>query len=140
MTRDAPHQELARALGAAWAGGTYDRPPEKLDSAILFAPAGELVLPALEALDQGGTLALAGIYLSDIPTLKYERHLFYEKNVRSVTANTRADGEELLRIAAEIPIRPHTTPYPLIEANRALQDLKHDRIQGSGVLMVSRGS
>ena len=140
MTRDTPHQELARALGAAWAGGTYDRLPEKLDSAILFAPAGELVLPALEALDQGGTLALAGIYLSDIPTLNYERHLFYEKNVRSVTANTRADGEELLRIAAEIPIRPHTTPYPLIEANRALQDLKHDRIQGSGVLIVSRGS
>ncbi len=137
MTRDAPHQTLARQLGAAWAGGAYDRPPEKLDSAVLFAPAGELVLPALEALEQGGTLALAGIYLSDIPTLNYERHLFHEKSLRSVTANTRADGEELLRIAAEIPIRPHTTPYPLAEANRALQDLKHDRIQGSGVLMVS---
>jgi propanol-preferring alcohol dehydrogenase len=140
MTRDTPHQELARALGATWAGGAYDRPPEKLDSAILFAPAGELVLPALEALDQGGTLALAGIYLTDIPTLNYERHLFYEKNLRSVTANTRADGEELLHIAAEIPIRPHTTAYPLADANRALQDLKHDRIQGSGVLMVSGGS
>jgi len=137
MTRDTPHQELARTLGAAWAGGAYDRPPEKLDSAILFAPAGELVLPALEALGQGGTLALAGIYLSDIPTLNYERHLFYEKNLRSVTANTRADGEELLRIAAEIPIRPHTTPYALTDANRALQDLKHDRIQGSGVLVVT---
>lgn len=137
MTRDEPHQALARQLGAAWAGGAYERPPEKLDSAVLFAPAGELVLPALEALEQGGTLALAGIYLSDIPVLNYERHLFHEKNLRSVTANTRADGEELLRIAAEIPIRPHTTPYPLADANRALQDLKHDRIQGSGVLMVS---
>ncbi len=136
MTRDAPHQALARELGAAWAGGAYDAPPEKLDSAVLFAPAGELVLPALEALDQGGTLALAGIYLSDIPILNYERHLFHEKNLRSVTANTRTDGEELLRIAAEIPIQPHTTAYPLAEANRALQDLKHDRIQGSGVLTV----
>jgi propanol-preferring alcohol dehydrogenase len=137
MTRDAPHRALARELGAAWVGGAGDTPPEKLDSAVLFAPAGDLVLPALEALDQGGTLALAGIYLSDIPSLNYERHLFHEKNLRSVTANTRTDGEELLRIAAEIPLRPHTTPFPLSDANRALQALKHDRIQGSGVLMVA---
>lgn len=137
MTRDAPHQALARELGAAWVGGANDTPPEKLDSAVLFAPAGDLVLPALEALDQGGTLALAGIYLSDIPSLNYERHLFHEKNLRSVTANTRTDGEELLRIAAEIPLRPHTTPFPLSDANRALQALKHDGIQGSGVLMVA---
>jgi propanol-preferring alcohol dehydrogenase len=137
MTRDLPHRVLARELGAAWAGGAEDTPPDKLDSAILFAPAGNLVLPALEALEQGGTLALAGIYLSDIPSLNYERHLFREKYLRSVTANTRADGEELLRIAAEIPIQPHTVPYPLIDANRALQDLKHDRIQGSGVLMAA---
>jgi len=137
MTRDLPHQALARDLGAAWAGGAYDQPPDKLDSAVLFAPAGELVLPALEALEQGGTLALAGIYLSDIPALNYERHLFHEKNLRSVTANTRSDGEELLRIAAEIPLRPHTTAFPLSEANQALQALKHDRIQGSGVLMVA---
>ncbi len=136
MTRDLPHRALARELGAAWVGGADDTPPEKLDSAILFAPAGNLVLPALEALEQGGTLALAGIYLSDIPSLNYERHLFREKNLRSVTANTRADGEELLRIAAEIPIQPRTIPYPLADANRALQDLKHDRIQGSGVLLV----
>lgn len=136
MTRDAPHQALARELGAAWAGGAHDPPPEKLDSAVLFAPAGDLVLPALEALDQGGTLALAGIYLTDIPALNYERHLFHEKNLRSVTANTRADGEELLRIAAEIPIRPQTTPFALVEANRALQALKHDQIRGSGVLIV----
>jgi propanol-preferring alcohol dehydrogenase len=136
MTRDVPHRALARELGATWAGGADDTPPEKLDSAILFAPAGDLVLPALEALEQGGTLALAGIYLSDIPSLNYERHLFRERNLRSVTANTRADGEELLRLAAEIPIQPRTSPYPLADANRALQDLKHDRIQGSGVLMV----
>jgi propanol-preferring alcohol dehydrogenase len=136
MTRDQRHQQLARDLGATWAGGADAKPPEPLDSAVLFAPVGHLVLPALEALDYGGTLALAGIYLSDIPTLNYERHLFHEKNLRSVTANTRADGEELLRIAAEIPIRPHTTSFPLHEANRALQQLKHDGIQGSGVLVI----
>src|SRR5439155_12101563 len=101
-------------------------PPERLDSAVLFAPVGHLVLPALEALDYGGTLAIAGIYLSDIPALNYERHLFHEKSVRSVTANTRSDGEELLRIAAEIPIRPQTTAFPLEDANRALQQLKGD--------------
>jgi propanol-preferring alcohol dehydrogenase len=136
MTRDVRHQELARALGAAWAGGADAAPPEKLDSAVLFAPVGDLVPPALAALDRGGTLAVAGIYLTDIPALHYERHLFYEKNLRSVTANTRADGEELLRIAAEIPIRPQTTTFPLAEANHALQQLKHDAIQGSGVLVV----
>ena len=136
MTRDARHQALARDLGAAWAGGADAAPPEKLDSAVLFAPLGDLVLPALEALDQGGTLALAGIYLSDIPALNYERHLFHEKNLRSVTANTRADGEQLLRLAAEIPIRPQTTAFALRDANRALQQLKHDAIQGSGVLVV----
>ena len=135
MTRDERHQQLARALGAAWAGGADARPPEPLDSAVLFAPVGHLVLPALEALDYGGTLALAGIYLSDIPTLSYERHLFHEKNLRSVTANTRADGEELLRIAADIPIRPQITSFPLADANRALQQLKRDGIQGSGVLL-----
>jgi len=136
MTRDERHQALARTLGAAWAGGAAVRPPDSLDSAILFAPVGDLVVPALEALDQGGTLALAGIYLTDVPTLNYERHLFHEKTVCSVTANTRADGEELLRDAAEIPIRPQTTAFPLEYANRALQQLKHDAIQGSGVLLV----
>jgi len=136
MTRDERHQQLARQLGAAWAGGADAAPPEKLDSAVLFAPVGHLVLPALEALDHGGTLALAGIYLTDIPALNYERHLFHEKNLRSVTANTRQDGEELLRIAADIPIRPQTTAFPLEEANRALRQLKHDAIQGSGVLLI----
>lgn len=136
MTRDERHQALARDLGAAWVGGATAAPPEKLDSAVLFAPVGELVLPALEALEHGGTLALAGIYLTDIPALSYERHLFHEKNLRSVTANTRQDGEELLRIAAEVPLRPHTTPFQLRDANRALQQLKHDAIQGAGVLVT----
>ena len=137
MTRDADHQDLARRLGAAWAGGATAMPPEPLDSAILFAPAGELVLPALDALAHGGTLALAGIYLTDIPTLNYERHLFHEKTLCSVTANTRQDGEELLRLAADIPLRPQTTTFPFADANRALLQLKRDGIQGSGVLMLS---
>lgn len=136
MTRGEGHQQLARDMGAAWAGTADASPPDKLDSAILFAPAGELVLPALEALEQGGTLAVAGIYLSDIPALNYEHHLFHEKTLRSVTANTRQDGEDLLRVAAEIPIHPRTTTFPLADANRALQQLKSDGIQGSGVLLL----
>jgi len=136
MTRDEKHQRLARDLGATWAGSAAERPPEPLDSAILFAPVGDLVLPALEALDRGGTLAVAGIHLTDIPSLNYERQLFYEKNLRSVTANTREDGEELLRLAAEIPLKPQTTRFPLADANRALRLLKHDGINGSGVLEV----
>src|SRR6185437_12014962 len=132
MTRDAKHQALARELGATWAGSADAKPPELLDSAILFAPVGNLVLPALEALEMGGTLAVAGIYLSDIPTLNYERHLFHERNLRSVTANTRHDGEELLKIAAEIPLKPHVTSFPLTDANRALLMLKRDGIQGTG--------
>ena len=108
----------------------------KVDSAIIFAPAGELVPPALEALEKGGTLALAGIYMTPIPELDYERHVFYERDVHSVTCNTRHDGQQLLAEAAQIPIRPHTTTYPLAEANRALQDLKNDQINGTGVLVV----
>lgn len=138
MTRDERHRALARELGAAWTGPVDARPPEPLDSAILFAPVGDLVPPALEALEMGGTLAVAGIYLTDIPTLSYERHLFHEKNLRSVTANTRADGEELLKIAAEMSLRPHVTLFPLHDANRALQQLKNDAISGSGVLIVDR--
>ena len=137
MTRDEKHQRLARQLGAAWAGSAEARPPEPLDSAVLFAPVGELVLPALEALDRGGTLAVAGIHLTDIPAMNYERHLFYEKNLTSVTANTRKDGEELLRLAAEVPLKPQTTRFALADANRALQLLKHDGISGSGVLEIA---
>jgi propanol-preferring alcohol dehydrogenase len=136
MTRGERHQRLARELGAAWAGPADAVPPDKLDSAVLFAPAGGLVLPASEALDKGGTLAVAGIYLSDIPSLNYQRHLFHEKTIRSVTANTRQDGEELLRLAGEIPLRPQTTRFALADANEALLRLKRDQIQGSGVLVV----
>lgn len=135
-TRGETHRELARRMGAEWVGEDPREMPLKADSAIIFAPAGELVPPALAALKKGGTLALAGIYMSDVPGMQYETHLFYERNICSVTANTREDGRHLLAEAARIPIRPHTTTYPLKEANRALQDLKADRINGSGVLVV----
>jgi propanol-preferring alcohol dehydrogenase len=123
-------------MGARWAGMEAAALPVRVESAILFAPAGSLVPAALERLEKGGTLALAGIHMSDVPALNYERHLFYERNIHSVTANTRADGRELLAEAAEIPIRPHVTRYALPDANRALQDLKADRINGTGVLVV----
>jgi alcohol dehydrogenase, propanol-preferring len=139
MTRSPDARRLALELGAASAGDTFDRPPEPLDSAIVFAPAGDIVPAALEALDRGGTLALAGIHLSDIPPLRYADHLFQERQLRSVTANTRRDGEEFLTIAARIPIRVQTVPYPLEEADAALRDLAHDRITGAAVLTVSTG-
>jgi propanol-preferring alcohol dehydrogenase len=135
-TRGDRHQALAREMGAVWVGGAADAPPEKLNAAIIFAPAGELVPVALRALDRGGTLACAGIYLSEIPKLDYEEHLFYERTLRSVTANTRDDGRELLQLAAEIPIRTETEVFRLEEANEALQRLKHDQIRGAGVLVV----
>jgi propanol-preferring alcohol dehydrogenase len=134
MTRSAAARRLATDLGATWVGDTYDRPPEPLDAAICFAPAGEVVPAALEALDRGGTLAVAGIHLSDIPVLDYQRHLFQERQVRSVTANTRQDGEDFLAVAARIGIRPTTTPYPLDEADRALDDLAADQVEGAAVL------
>lgn len=137
MTRSAEARELALRLGAASAADTFDRPPEPLDAAIVFAPAGEIVPVALEALDRGGTLAVAGIHLTDIPPLRYADHLFQERQVRSVTANTRQDGEEFLAIAARIPIRVETVPYPLEQADRALRDLAHDRITGAAVLRVA---
>lgn len=137
-TRGEKHRALAREMGASWVGDSSDAPPVKLDAAIMYAPAGELVPVALEALDRGGTLALAGIYMSEIPPLDYERHLFYERSIRSVTANTRKDGEELLRLAADLPIRTRVERFPLKAANEALQRLKHDGINGSGVLIVSR--
>jgi propanol-preferring alcohol dehydrogenase len=136
MTRATKAQELALSLGVASAQGATDPPPEPLDSAILFAPVGTLVPPALAALDRGGTLAIAGIYLSDIPPLAYERYLFEERKLRSVTANTRADGEAFLRIAASIDIKVTTTPYTLSEAPEALKALAHDRVQGAAVLRV----
>jgi len=135
-SRNAGHRALALELGAAWAGGPGEPLPELLDGAVLFAPAGPLVPVALRALAPGGTLACAGIYMTDIPQLDYETELFEEKTLTSVTANTRQDGEDLLRIAAEIPIRPHTSSRPLEQANQVLQDLKRNQIQGSAVLQV----
>lgn len=130
------HQELARQLGAIWVGGATEMPPDKLHGAIIFAPAGELVPPALRALDRGGTLALAGIHMSPIPSLNYDQDVFGERVIRSVTANTRQDGLDLLREAAAIPIKPHTIRFPLEEANRALQELKAGTFQGAAVLTM----
>jgi alcohol dehydrogenase, propanol-preferring len=138
MSRGGIHRELAEELGADWIGDAMERPPAPLDAAILFAPAGDLVPPILQSLDRGGILAIAGIYLSPIPPLEYERDLFYERELRSVTANTRADGEEFLKIAGEIPIKSYTVGMRLEEANRALTMLKHDELRGAAVLHVSR--
>jgi propanol-preferring alcohol dehydrogenase len=138
MTRSEPAQRLALSLGAASVQGAADPPPEPLDAAILFAPVGTLVPVALEALDRGATLAVAGIYLTDIPSLSYERHLFQERKLRSVTANTRHDGEEFLAIASQIPVKVTTTPYGLSQALTALRDLAHDRLNGAAVLHADR--
>jgi propanol-preferring alcohol dehydrogenase len=135
MTRSAAAREHARSLGAASAGDADAPPPEPLDAAVLFAPVGDLVTAALAALDRGGTCSVAGIHLTDIPPLNYEHHLFDERQLRSVTANTRADGEEFLRIAAAIGVRVTTHPYPLERADDALADLAHDRLTGAAVLV-----
>jgi alcohol dehydrogenase, propanol-preferring len=137
LTRSPEAQALALSLGAASAGGAADPPPEPLDAAILFAPVGTLVPPALAALDRGGTLAIAGIYLSDIPVLNYEKHVFEERTLRSVTANTRGDGEDFLAIADRIGLRPTTVAYPFDAADRALADLAADRVNGAAVIRVS---
>lgn len=137
LTRSPDARRLALELGAASAGDTYDAPPEPLDAAIVFAPVGDIVPVALEALDRGGTCAIAGIHLSDVPALDYQRHLFQERQVRSVTANTRADGEEFLALAERIGITVHTEAYPLERADEALADLAHDRVTGAAVLRVS---
>jgi len=136
-TRGEAHQALAREMGAAWVGGATDALPTKVDGGILFAPAGEIVPPALQSIGKGGTLAIAGIWVSPIPELDYERDLFYERNLRSVTANTRADGEGLLREAAAIPIRPRVTTFALEDANRGLQLLRGDRLNGTGVIVIA---
>jgi len=132
-TRDERHRRLALELGAVWAGGTLEAPPEPLDAAIIFAPAGEIVPAALKALRKGGTLVLGGIHMSTIPPLDYNL-LYQERVVRSVANNTREDGRDFLRIAAEIPIQTHTEIFPLREANRALNALKNDAIPGAAVL------
>jgi propanol-preferring alcohol dehydrogenase len=138
LTRGAEARRLALELGCASAGEADDMPPEPLDAAILFAPAGELVKTALRALDRGGTLAIAGIHLSDVPPLRYSDELFEERQLRSVTANTRADGEALLALAEAIPIRTTTVAYPFERADTALVDLAHGRVTGAAVIHVGR--
>jgi len=135
-SRDARHQALARELGAVWTGGILDAPPEKLDAAIVFAPAGEIVPAALAVLKKGGRLILGGIHMSDIPAFPYSL-LYEERVIRSVTNNTRKDGHEFLRLAAEIPVKTHVQVYPLAEANRALNALKNDAIRGAAVLRAT---
>ena len=136
VTRSANHIEHARETGAAWAGDDFGRLPEPVDSAILFAPSGGLVPPIMESLAHGGTLSIAGIHLSDVPELTYETHLFHEKQIRSVAANTREDGRRLLEEAIAAGLRPDVVEYDLGDANRALQDLKHSRTTGTGVLAI----
>jgi propanol-preferring alcohol dehydrogenase len=132
-TRGAKHQQLAMELGARWAGEATAEPPAKLDAGIIFAPAGELVPPALKALKKGGVVVLGGIHMSPIPTFDYDL-LYQERVIRSVANNTRNDGEDFLRVAAEIPVHTQVTMFPLRDANRALQDLKADRINGAAVI------
>ena len=139
LTRGAEARALAVELGAASVGGPSDAPPVPLDAAILFAPVGELVPVALEALAPGGTLAVAGIHLSDVPVLDYQRHLFRERSLRSVTSNTRHDGEEFLLLAERLGLRVATTPVPMGEADRALVDLEAGRVRGAAVLVPASG-
>ncbi|MGH3546991.1 MAG: zinc-dependent alcohol dehydrogenase family protein [Pseudonocardiaceae bacterium] len=134
LTRGEGNQKLAAELGVDSVGGAADTAPEPLDGAILFAPAGELVPVALRALDRGATLAVAGIWLSDIPALDYADELFQERRLRSVTANTRSDGEQLLALAERFAIRATTVAYPMAEAPEALADLAHGRFSGAAVL------
>lgn len=144
FTRTESHRELAARLGAAWVSGgpaqTSTRPPALLDSAIIFAPAGPLVLEALGALRKGGTVALAGITMSPIPEIDYDALLYHERLVRSVANSTREDARNLLRLAAEIPVRTDVTTFSLGEANQALRALKHSEIRGAGVLKISNGT
>lgn len=134
VTRGSQGAQLAEALGATWTGGPDDSPPAPLDAAIVFAPAGPLVPSALAAVGPGGTVALAGIHMSPVPGLDYDRHLFLEKTLTSVTANTRADGEELLRLAPRLGVSVQVTEYTFDVVDRALADLAHDRVTGSVVI------
>ena len=136
FSRGEEHRRHAMSLGAEWAGESGDTPPARLEAAVIFAPAGEIVPRALSALDRGGTVVCAGITMTDIPPLDYERHLYHEKVLRSVANSTRRDGRELLELAAEIPIRTEATLFPLEEANEALKLVKDSRINGAGVLEI----
>jgi propanol-preferring alcohol dehydrogenase len=138
LTRSPAARRLALSLGAASARDAHDAPPEPLDSAILFAPVGDLVPVATRALDRGGTLAIAGIHLTDIPPLHYADEMFGERSIRSVTANTRLDGEEFLRLAARLNLRPTVHPFAFDAADDALVALAEDRITGAAVLVAGR--
>ncbi len=138
FSRSEEHRELAEKLGAVWTGTSKDEPPTRMDSSIIFAPAGELVLDALRVLDKGGTVVLAGIYMTPIPEMDYVKYLYHERTLRSVANATRKDGEELLRIAAEIPIRTTTQSFPLQEANKVLHLLKAGKISGAAILEISK--
>lgn len=135
MTRSESARALATSLGVTSAQDAYDSPPAMLDASVLFAPVGDLVPTALEALDRGGILSIAGIHLSDIPRLNYEQHLFYEREIRSVTANTRLDAVEFLELAGRHHLDVTTATYPLDHVNRALEDLAADRVTGAAVLV-----
>ncbi|HJZ81278.1 MAG TPA: zinc-binding alcohol dehydrogenase family protein, partial [Pyrinomonadaceae bacterium] len=139
-TRDRErHQALATELGASWVGDAMDTPPAKLDASIVFAPAGELVPPALKSLDKGGVLVLGGIHMSPIPSFDYSL-VYHERVIRSVANNTRADGREFLLEAARVPVRTHVQTFRLEDANSALMALKHDAIKGAAVLTVDSRS
>ena len=138
FTRSEAHRAHARELGAVWTGRAEDTPPEPLHAAIIFAPAGSLVREALRVLRKGGTLALAGITMSQIPALDYEL-LYHEKVVRSVANATRQDGHEFLQLASEVPLKTEIEVFDLVEANQALQKLKKSEIRGAGVLRVRPG-
>lgn len=137
ITRSENHIQRARQLGAAWAGADFRDLPEKVDSAILFAPSGRLVPPILEVLDRGGICSIGGIHLSEIPSLNYDRHLYQERQLRSVTANTRADAQALLAEATAIKLQTHITIYDLPDANLALLDMKQSAVDGTPVLIVA---
>lgn len=137
FTRAESHRELAKKLGAAWVGGAKDQAPGLLDSAIMFAPAGPLVLDALRALRKGGTVALAGIHMTPIPEIDYDTLLYHERTVRSVANSTRQDVHDFLRVAAEVPVRTEVECFRLEDANRALQAMKYSKLHAAGVLKVS---
>jgi alcohol dehydrogenase, propanol-preferring len=134
-TREEKHRNLAAELGAAWTGGTVAEPPERLDASIIFAPAGELVPPALKALRKGGALILGGIHMTPIPSFGYDL-LYQERSIKSVANNTRQDGRDFLRVAAEIPVHTEVEVFPFQQANQALSALKHEGVRGAAVLKL----
>jgi len=136
VTRAENHIHEAKKIGAIWAGSDFRDLPATVDSAILFAPSGKLVPPTLDSLDRGGVCAIAGIHLSDVPVLNYDAHLYQERELRSVTSNTRDDARALFAEAAAARLRIQTTPYPLKDANRALADMKESKVKGTPVLII----